>query len=79
MYEKISSIKIKENTFFCLRVNNLYTEDFFYWVWSNEYLDIIYTERLVSSDFHKYMCILTTKYRVLESTFYFIRTLFKCN
>lgn len=62
MYEKKSSIKIKENTFFCLRVNNLYTEDFFYWVWSNEYLDIIYTERLVSSDFHKYMCILTTKY-----------------
>lgn len=29
MYEKNSSIKIKENTFFCLRVNNLYTEDFF--------------------------------------------------
>lgn len=28
-YEKNSSIKIMENTFFCLRVNNLYTEDFF--------------------------------------------------
>lgn len=27
--KKNSSIKIKENTFFCLRVNNLYTEDFF--------------------------------------------------
>lgn len=29
MYEKKSSFKIKENTFFCLRVTNLYTEDFF--------------------------------------------------
>lgn len=62
MYEKNFSIKIKENIFFCLRVNNLYIEDFFYWVWSNEYLDIIYIERLVSLDFYKYMCILIIKY-----------------
>lgn len=29
MYEKNFSIKIMENIFFCLRVNNLYIEDFF--------------------------------------------------
>lgn len=29
MYEKNFSIKIKENIFFGLRVNNLYIEDFF--------------------------------------------------